>query len=396
MLRAAVVGFRTFLVGLSVVLLLACARPARASAELRSVLAELAGNLAKVLEGRGEDSLAIGQFTGPAAIQTSAGPGIVQVLTEELKKKGISVKARAKVGVSGKYKIAELPAENPDDRRLGRKVLAVAIEVELQDAFGNPVGEFTFKRTIRGEATLMHTMGVSAALAPGGTERERDQELRKQYVDPKPALAGTLIRSRAGSPYAIEILVGGKVRRAETRDGLPFVGIKRGESYELRLINESAHEAAVQLRIDGLSMFAFSKLRQPAKLADGRANPRRGEPRYSVVIVPAKMKGKPGTAVIPGWHITNKDTDRFTVTAYARSAAAELKQTTGIGTITATFQAAWPKGAPAPADEPGKRRGGTGDATGRGPRIGVKYKEVERNLGVLRDAISVRYTRPRK
>ena len=77
----------------------------------------------------------------------------------------------------------------------------------------------------------------------------------------------------------------------------------------------------------------------------------------------------------------------------AKSAAATLNHTSNLGTITATFQAAWPEGSPAPSDEPGKRRGGTGDATGFGPRIDVKYEEVKRNLGVIRDTVSVRYAK---
>ena len=79
------------------------------------------------------------------------------------------------------------------------------------------------------------------------------------------------------------------------------------------------------------------------------------------------------------------------VTAYAKSAAASLNHTANIGTITATFQAAWDKDPP--RDEPGRRRGGIGDATGRGDRIGEDYQEAVRHLGVIRDCISVRYTK---
>ena len=44
-------------------------------------------------------------------------------------------------------------------------------------------------------------------------------------------------------------------------EGLPFVEISRDEIYEIRLINNSPLEAAVQITIDGLSTFAFSEVR---------------------------------------------------------------------------------------------------------------------------------------
>jgi hypothetical protein len=156
--------------------------------------------------------------------------------------------------------------------------------------------------------------------------------------------------------------------------------VPRGKAYAVRLINEAPFEAAVQLRIDGLSMFTFSELRQP-----------NGEPKYTAVILPPHKDGKPGEAIIRGWHVNNEVSDKFVVTEYAKSAAASLKHTADIGTITATFQATWTKGKL--PDEPEKGRGGMGDATGRGDRIGQEYQEVVRNLGAIRDCISVRYTK---
>ena len=87
--------------------------------------------------------------------------------------------------------------------------------------------------------------------------------------------------------------------------------------------------------------------------------------------------------------------DSFLVTEYAKSAAGKLKRTEGVGTIVATFQASWVDKKDAPADEPGLRRGGLGGATGFGPPIGGGLREVSRELGVIRDCISVRYAIPK-
>jgi hypothetical protein len=65
--------------------------------------------------------------------------------------------------------------------------------------------------------------------------------------------------------------------------------------------------------------------------------------------------------------------------------------------ITATFQGAWVGSRDnAPPGEPGKYKGGLGDATGFGKPAGAGFQEVSRNLGVIRDSISVRYTVPSK
>lgn len=370
---------RIFLFVVGLVLL--AERPARASVELREVLREAATELQKLLGKESQDSVAVGQFTGPANFPTAAGPGFVQTLTEELKKLEISVKTRAKFGIKGEYRLAEMPAENPDDARIGVKVLGLRLRLVLEDEFGNPRGEFNFDRLIRGEATLLTAIGLPAALPPGDTERERDRKMRQRVIDPKTNIKGTIVRSDPASPYAIEILVNDAPRETEDKEGLAFVPIRRGEVYAVRLINDSPHDAAVQLKIDGLSMFTFSEMRH----ADGN---RKGEPLYTAVIVPARKN-----VLIKGWHINNEKTDSFLVTEYAKSGAGQLKSTGNLGVISATFQAAWPEGGTPPADEPGKRRGGTGDATGFGPRVDVKFKEVKVNMGVIRDSISVRYTK---
>jgi hypothetical protein len=310
-----------------------------------------------------------------------------------LKKGEVKVEESAKFGVKGSYSATEQPSTNPDDARIGKKVLAIKLTASLVDSFDNPVGNFNFTRLIPGEATFLELIPVPVGLPPQGTELERDKDLRNAFTAPNIDIKGAVIRSDAGRPYALEILVEGKPREAKPKKGLAFVPIQQGEAYTVRLINDSDLEAAVQLRIDGLSMFAFSELRQPEKIRDDKGrlldNPKKGEPLYSVIIVGPKSK-----ADIPGWHVNNKKSDSFLVTEFAKSGAALLKPTGGIGTISATFQAAWEKDALPPKDEPGKKRGvGSGDATGRGPEVAKEYKEVQRELGVIRDVISVRYTR---
>jgi hypothetical protein len=368
------------------------ANPARASAELRVAMREFAAHVKKLLDGEKETSI-VAKFTGPTTFPATGDPGIVQILSEELRDVGISLKDRAKFGISGKYKLTEVLADNDDDKRLGIKFLAIELDATVVDQFENPVANLPFKRTIRGEATILPLLGLPVGLPPNGTPRDRDKEIRGGLAKPQTHVQNTIIRSKAESLYGIEIIVNKKPRGAENKEGLAYVPIQRGETYAVRIINDSPLEAAVQLRIDGISMFAFSELRQPDKLEDGKKNPLKGEPLYRVFLIPAKSR----TEIIHGWHVNNKKTNEFLVTEYAKSAAAVLNTQAKIGTITATFQAAWPEGKDAPKDERGGTRSpGSGDATGFGSGIDVPLEQVYRNLGVIRDSVSVRYVRDPK
>src|SRR5687767_5563747 len=48
---------------------------------LQRGLTDVAQNLKKLLNGRGEQGIAVGQFTGPPNFPTSGGPGIVKALS---------------------------------------------------------------------------------------------------------------------------------------------------------------------------------------------------------------------------------------------------------------------------------------------------------------------------
>jgi hypothetical protein len=229
-------------------------------------------------------------------------------------------------------------------------------------------------------------LGVTAQLPADGSAADRDKKLRDAIDGPRVHVAGNRVSAVPASPYSIEILVksGGpyQARPPRIENGLAFVPISRGELYAISLINDSPVDAAVNLTIDGINVFAFSDLKDP----------RTGQPRYSQWIIPAKSRGE-----IIGWHRSNEATDTFQITEYAKSAAAELNSKAPIGTITASFSAAWPKGTAPPPDEPAQppsEFSRSADATGRGPRVATKYIETERNFGVVRSTISVRYAKP--
>src|SRR5262249_48656142 len=79
------------------------AGPARADDAFRKGLAAVAKGIAEAVKGLGHDTVAVGEFTGPAQLATSSGPVIAKTLAEELPKNGVAVKRVAPIGVKGEF-----------------------------------------------------------------------------------------------------------------------------------------------------------------------------------------------------------------------------------------------------------------------------------------------------
>ena len=339
---------------------------AQASLELRKELAEAAKDIKQLLDARGDNRIGVGQFTTSPKLRASSGPGIALLLAEELKRAGVSVDTDSKFYVEGKY-------EDVIDAR--DELLAVRLKFAIID--GKTTKVITeLERGVKGNTDIAQLLGVTVAPPLNGDKKERNQEIQKRIDMRQVHIAGSRVAADASSPFAIEVLVADKPREASDDKGRAFVQIKRDEIYAVRLINNSPNEVAVELTIDGLSMFAFSKLRDAAD-----------RPRYNRVVIAA---GK--SLLIKGWHRDNSVSDSFLVTEYAKSAAAKLPSTADVGTITASFAAAWPQGGTLPEGEPANGEK-SGDATGFGPPVEAKFMEVKRSLGVNRATVSVRYTR---
>src|SRR5258707_1373930 len=89
------------------VMLLNSPGPARAVAALRPTLGERAKALHDLLKGRGEDAIFVGSFTGvvgKSRTPAGAGPGIKNILVEELKNRGVRIDDDAKLEIGGDYR----------------------------------------------------------------------------------------------------------------------------------------------------------------------------------------------------------------------------------------------------------------------------------------------------
>jgi hypothetical protein len=320
--------------------------------------------LAKLLKGRNEDAIAVGAFTGPAHCPASAGPGIKQILIEELQRLNVQVKRQANLEIKGDYR---------DVMDRNSEVLALRLKASVLDRSGDVVVDLD--RRIEDRDVLAQVLGITRPdLGGGRTPKQESADLKKRLDKPSVDIFNARIQADRKSKYAIEIQVkesGAFMSRMPAADeGLAFVPIKRGEVFAVKLINDSDFDAAVELTLDGLGMFAFS---------DNRS--------YRFVMVP-----KNSSSVIKGWHRTNAVSDEFLITDYPNSAVKELlANPDNIGTITATFSAAWPKGAKPPLDESSNFRDPFNPAIGRGQPVSAPFTEVVRERGRVRDVISVRY-----
>jgi hypothetical protein len=336
---------------------------------LQPAMAAVAAKLAAAIKGMKHDSVSIGRFDGPPQLDASSGPGIAKILADELALHEITVKKRAELGLKGSFHTA----------RTGANRLAVQIKGEMFNSIGEPL--FTFDHQVGTAQDISSLLGLTAELPANKPEKQREQVLEKSIATPQTVVANARVTPSATSPYALEIHVMAdgefRPRPAVNDEGLAFAEINRGETYGVMVVNDSPHAAAVRLSIDGVNVFAFSDHKE-----------------YKHYIIPAKK-----SVILKGWHRTNAVSDSFQIGEFSKSAAASLLPDGGsVGTITATFAAAWPENSPPPADELAAQlvsRGAGRDATVRGPEVQQTFNEVRMHTGVVRAAISIRYSKPK-
>jgi len=359
------------------------AAPARGSDPLRLALAPVAEDCAKWLKGRRQTAVVV-RVSGPATDMTiSSAPSVRVVLIEELKARQIEVRDRAEIAVRVGFQGVTVP--DPRDRN--RQRLHAEITVSFVDGRENAIDGFP--KRIDNEEAVRIILGLSHD-RQGKYDADGDKQTVASFYRPKVYLDGTAVLAGDKSPFGVELLVADKAIQPKDREGNAFAPIAREQEYAIRLLNRSDLEMGVRLSIDGLNIFHFSELRQPAVLPSGKPNPRKGEPQYDLILVPAK-----GEVIVHGWFRTNQKVLAFKVMEYGQTAASQFgKDDAPVGTITATFAAVWEK--EPPMDEPPVARGVGDDGTGFGKPKEIDAKPVQRTVGAVRASVSVRYTVPNR
>ena len=336
--------------------------------ELRAMVSK---HVLPLVEKRGGGVIAVGGFSAATSVKGGAGPEIQLQLSKMLQAMGATVDSDDyRYEITGHY----LSYKDPDSGLQGVKLVGRLVDAED----GTTLGEFP--RFVFGPDAVPRMLGLSVRTKGSSDARVQSAAFRAALKSPQTFLVGSQVSASPVSDYSIEILVRehGQYRPYPIRKdkkSRPFVDIAQQQVYAVQLVNHSQNEAAVRLTIDGVSVFEFSEQ----------------TPRPSYWIVPAKKNGQPGVTMVRGWDKNSGKSLEFKVVDFPNSAAARvhLRPSSNIGLITASFAACWEHERDRPRGE-GRTR-----ATGFGNEIVDRKNRVKRNVGQVRDVISVRYERDR-
>jgi hypothetical protein len=357
---------------------------------LRPDLRDISKAVAAVVRKEGQAAVSLGPFRG-RFVPASAGAGIQKIMAEELAAVGILVNERASLEVSGRY----IPLGEQRDFRESKEILGLLISVTISDAQGTPLAiidgdiKARLEKTVKDREVVAQVLGVTHPDEGGNrTPEEQGRDLKKRIDKPAVTITGSRIKAEPKGNYAIEVQVlreGMYVPLTPTNEGgFAFVQLQKTDVFAVHVINDSDFEAAVELAVDGLSNFAFFE--------------KKG---YRHLVVPPRK-----SYLIKGWQRTPQSSDEFVITDYAKGAVKELGASSdGIGTITASFAAAWDprydpnipersKLARRPPDDQSQPRDINDLAAGRGKPVASPVIEAPREIGRRRDMISVRYKKP--
>jgi hypothetical protein len=356
---------------------------ANAHDPLRCEIKVLAEKLRNTFAGQRVMEVSIGEV---APVQpefpVESATAIRAYLVEELQRVHIQVKLRASTGLTVKYRGKAEPLK--EDRE--RKRLVVEMTCVVTTVSGDNTSSLDVCYTITNQEAVLHILGPTTYLfkepATGKAERETAsaQQAVLSFKKPTAPLDGSIALASEKAPFGMEILVDDKPLTPRVEEGFAFVPLQRNQSYAIRLVNRSDLEVAVRLSVDGFNVFAFSEMRHK----DGEF---KGAPLYDMILI-----GPKDSVTVQGWHKNNEISARFKITEYAETAAARMNKATDLGTITATFCAAWEK--TRPADEPDGTRSVEKDGTGFGADTTMKYTAVQRQIGAVRASVAVRYRVP--
>ncbi len=354
------------------VLLLASAAQAQAS-EVRSKVAGVAREIAKLLKEKAHTDAAVGEFTGPPVPASSAGPALELALKDELTKLKVTINDGAFIIIKGEYFILD------DEKRSDE--LIVRVLITLRDKKRNPIKELTTDIGAKGNEDIIKLLAISVSNEdiPKADDESVNRRLKQRVENPPPLkLADTKIKASPDSAFAVEVLsrpkgVGApKVLTPRENKGQAFVDVKKDEEYVLRLHNNSKFEVAVSVTIDGVDAFQFF---EPASQRPS-----------SFLIAPGKTRD------VSGWVRNTREINTFLVGSFGDSAAAKaLRGSARLGTITVCFHPCWEGRIPPPGYE--GARNVSPNATGFGPKKEEKSVVVKRTIGPLAAAVSIRYTK---
>jgi hypothetical protein len=333
-----------------------------ARGQLVEQIDEVMGKVLNHEEFQGVEKVIVGGFQCAKPQQDlHADSAIKHNIVESLKRRNVTIEKRGPFpAISGQYDYATTEG------------LEIDIDLYLSGRGGDQLATFPVRVDFGKDnhQVLNISAPSSVKLSTKATGYERGEEVTTALEKPQV----TVHKASASAPGGqFEVLVlcetGGKFTPAEVHDdgGFAYVQMKMGQAYRILVKNNSSHEAVALVTVDGLDVFTFADKKSPGYL------------------VPAGGKHE-----IKGWFVSNKSANSFVVGKFAETPAAELLgEAADTGVICVQFAAAWTPGN-RPADE-GGTLSGSAAGTKRGPPVDQNVSRVPREIGKVREVVSIRY-----
>ncbi|TWU07866.1 hypothetical protein [Stieleria varia] len=301
-----------------------------------------ADSVAEIL-GKRNESRVSAKYQGFGNLPGGNEVGFLELFRNALADHGVVLSNRA--GLSFEARVVRTDASDS-----GSKGMSAQLVGQLIDDRGSPVGQrIECYPMLTDGADLARQSGISSHLISrrgGDSASDSSERFRRDY-DAKTIYVGDNGRDLYSNPevlYGVSVIVGNQYRRlgepagSMVPEGLAYTTLNLGEEYSIELINNSDHECAVQLKIDGLSPFHFAD--QSVRKSNGEL------PRF--FVIPAKSRQR-----VKGWVKDSTRLLRFKVTPLAESAVAVAGvPIENVGMVSLTFHACWQKGQQPPAGEP--------------------------------------------
>jgi hypothetical protein len=331
--------------------------------ELRFAAAEIV----EFVQAHGNGTIAVDRISAPPDTDTNAGTGVRLELIHALQQVGAQLQREsAQFVVSGRYFAYDDTSTNrasTDGNPLeATNLLGVQLSLQLSDAATGEV-VLSISRVVFGTETVPQMLGMNLSGPPAldpVTISENWQSARKtpQLAQEVPLVRGLTDR------YELRVSVAG-VSQTATPSPLPTVRVPRSLPLTIRLINDSADEAAVSLRIAGADSLWFD----PSGV------------RYWIVPAHSHLD-------IAGWRLPAGQSHPFALDNLFPQE--ELLATGGDPAaavqVSAAFSACWKEEAARPADEPPfhVRCTTPGELDADIPGLG------RRTIGQVRDVLTLR------
>ena len=276
------------------------------------------------------------KFSGVLTFPGGNTQGFVEQLKESLAPHGIQISSRAEYAFDAHLERSDDPSENAFRLRLSGQIV---------DGRGRNIHDVKGKAEIDDGRDLAEATGVSVHFGPLKDDLIPGAVFKKQ-LDEKTIYNSadqTILYSNQSGFYGVSVrpLNGSKRRFLEKEEGLAYTDLKLGEEFVLILINNSDHEAAVNVKLDGVNTFHFCDESFRERKPNGTV-----EPKYSRWIVKPRSQSE-----VIGWFKNDKRTIRFKISPIEEGAAAKAGiPPDEVGLITAEFSASW-VGDAVPKDE---------------------------------------------